>query len=162
LASEDLELPGVELEVVPVGLGSANEERILSGSGPSASLLPFTDLQNRYFPGSVDFSTRTVQVETLDSWVERREAPRPDVIKIDVQGEELSVLGGAGKTLSHCRWLIVEMSTVVLYDGQGLSGSVLSHLEASGWRFVDFGYQWRSSDQRLLQFDAILTRDDSN
>lgn len=48
-------------------------------------------------------------METLDRVVEAMEFPKPDLVKIDVQGAELLVLAGGKETLSQCQDIIIEM-----------------------------------------------------
>lgn len=49
-----------------------------------------------------------VQVQTLDQWLKGREV---DLLKIDVEGNELSVLLGAGRHLSNCRSIYWEVNS---------------------------------------------------
>jgi FkbM family methyltransferase len=49
----------------------------------------------------------TVPCETLDHYVQRNDIPRVDVIKIDVEGHELSVLAGARATLDRFKPMVV-------------------------------------------------------
>lgn len=60
----------------------------------------------RYFPID-DFKWRTMR--TLDSIVQSRNFPLPDLIKIDVQGAERDIVQGGARTIKHAKHLIVEM-----------------------------------------------------
>jgi FkbM family methyltransferase len=46
---------------------------------------------------------------SLDSIVNEKQYPYPDLVKIDVQGAELDVIKGALNVLSHTKYLIVEL-----------------------------------------------------
>lgn len=50
----------------------------------------------------------TVDVVSLDSWLERSNSPLPQVVKVDVEGAELMVLKGARRMLQQSRptWFI--------------------------------------------------------
>lgn len=58
---------------------------------------------NSLRPPAANVATAMVPVEvlTLDDLFEKRSIPRPDFIKLDVEGAELSVIKGAGKVLSQ-------------------------------------------------------------
>jgi FkbM family methyltransferase len=53
----------------------------------------------------------TIEVETIsgDKLIENGTAPRPDIIKIDVEGAEHLVIKGMSKALSNCRELFCEV-----------------------------------------------------
>ena len=153
-----LRLNDATITIAPVALGRAPGTAMLAGGGASASLLPAGTMQEQFFPGSLDETRQPVAVETLNGWVSAHAAPTPDLVKIDVQGAELDVLTGAEQTLQSCRWLVIELSAVSLYEGQPRAGAVLDWLEQRGWRMAGIGYRWESVAHELLQFDAILTR----
>lgn len=155
-----LRLDGVSLRIEPVALGKTPGRAILTGNGPSASLKKTTPLQERFFPGSSGNQCLKVSVDSIDRWISSSYHRPPDLIKIDVQGAELEVLSGAEDTLSSCRWVVLEVSTLPLYEGQPLSGATFDWLETRGWRFVGSGYRWLSPAGQLLQFDALFTKEE--
>lgn len=80
-------------------------------------------------------------------------------IKLDVQGYELAVLGGAIATLPHIAAIEAELSLVELYAGQPQYREVIDYLEERG--FDAFSFEPAFSDQatgRLLQMDGIFFR----
>lgn len=155
-----LRLKGVDLQLSETALGKTSGRAVLIGAGPSASLKKTTPFQEQFFPGSTCDQSSEVEIDSLDRWQTESGLPPPDLLKIDVQGAELDVLSGAEGTLSFCRWLVLEVSTLPLYQGQPLSGETIAWLETRGWHFVGSGYRWLSPEGQLLQFDALFTRED--
>lgn len=74
--------------------------------------------------GNLDVST-----VTLDEFVQREIAPKPDYIKIDVEGAELSVLRGAGFILSSCR-----PTLFLATHGEELHAQCCEFLQSLGYR----------------------------
>lgn len=58
----------------------------------------------------VDFGTRTIDVQTLDSLIKEQNMPHPDFIKIDVEGHEYKVLQGAKAALQAKPILFIEVA----------------------------------------------------
>ena len=76
---------------------------------------------------------------TLDTVVTRRAFPRPDLIKMDVQGAELDVLKGAQQTLEHCKNLILELQRIQYNKGAPLRDEVIEFLASIGYRLMGDG-----------------------
>jgi len=73
----------------------------------------------RYYPGSGSmkddiksdilsekYKTFQVEVHTLDSCIKKRDLPKPDLIKIDIEGMEYNALLGMAETLSKYKPLL--------------------------------------------------------
>lgn len=71
---------------------------------------------------------------TLDDVVKQRSFPKPDLIKIDVQGAELDVLMGAEECLETCKHIIVELRKVEYNIGSPKSKEIISYLESKGFK----------------------------
>ena len=77
----------------------------------------------------------TVDLRTMDSF----RFTAVDLIKIDVEGDELAVLQGSTETLSRCRPLIViEQNRVVEETGKGSEFQALEWLADHDYRIVDY------------------------
>jgi FkbM family methyltransferase len=116
----------------------ANEEGIaqffVADRDDSSSLLPPGQGQADAF-GVHNERTIQVEVKRLDSCVTIADLPRPIMMKIDVQGAELKVLQGCA-ALDAIDFVYVELSYVVLYDGQPLFDEVATYLRGRGFDLV--------------------------
>jgi len=73
---------------------------------------------------------------SLDSIVNERCWPLPDLIKIDVQGAELDILKGASKCLSKCKYLIVELQHMEYNKGAPLADVTIKYLDSIGFDLI--------------------------
>lgn len=76
------------------------------------------------------------QTKTLDTIVNEKSYPLPDLIKIDVQGSELDILKGARNVLSHAKYLIVELQSVHYNRDAPLANVTIDYLEENGWKLI--------------------------
>jgi FkbM family methyltransferase len=149
------------VQVVQFALGETAEELVmhLSAREDSSSLLPVGERQVSTFPGTDEVGTTRVDVRTLDSVLADRELTRPALLKIDVQGFELSVLRGAEQTLRSFDQILVEASFAELYKGQALFPEISRHLEEHGFHLVAGHISACDSSGRWLQGDFLYERD---
>jgi FkbM family methyltransferase len=73
---------------------------------------------------------------TLDTIVKQNNWPKPDLIKLDVQGAELDILKGATETLKACSDIILECQHIEYNIGAPLVNSVISYLESIGFKLI--------------------------
>jgi len=71
---------------------------------------------------------------TLDTIVEQRGFPLPDLIKIDVQGAEKDIISGAPKCVSNAKHLICEIQHVNYNEGAPKVDVTLPYIESLGWK----------------------------
>ena len=83
------------------------------------------------------------------------------LLKLDVQGAELSVLHGMGEQLAGVEVLLLEMSLVQYNEGAPLFAEVLAWLTAQGFVLDDIVEQHRSGEA-LLQVDGLFVRASSH
>lgn len=93
-------------------------------------------LANELFPEEKKVYRRS---QTLDSIVENNNLPLPDLIKMDVQGAELSVLKGAVRTLQSCNNLILELQHKDYNFGAPKADEVIEYLKTIGFNMVGNG-----------------------
>jgi FkbM family methyltransferase len=102
------------------------------------------------------------RMETLDSVLSDAGISTPDLLKLDVQGYELEVLKGAAKAFAAMPVILMEVSTIELYEGAPLIHEVITFMRTHGYRLFDVPslMRHRSADT-LVQLDAIFVNDNS-
>ncbi|MCS3765066.1 FkbM family methyltransferase [Bradyrhizobium centrosematis] len=112
------------------GIGPTDSEAALNvtNANDSSSILAPATMQAEVF-GTKVTETKTVQLRRLSSVLTPDRITSPALLKIDVQGFELSVLCGCDELLSLFDAVYVESSYVELYKSQGLIGEVINFLQ---------------------------------
>jgi len=72
--------------------------------------------------------TIRVQAVSLDRWMATTGAPRPDVVKIDVEGAEMHVLSGATRSFAHAPAIVLAV------HGDSVAAECLAWLRARRYR----------------------------
>ena len=89
---------------------------------------------------------------SLDTEVEDARLSRIDFIKLDVDGNEHTVLAGAHRTLERFSPVIgLELCPYVFSDSPGAFASMLQELEGHGYRLRDFGGREVPLDAQRLE-----------
>ena len=74
---------------------------------------------------------------TLDTIVSKNKYPKPDLVKIDVQGSEIDILIGAAETIKYSMALIVELQNVEYNKGAPLASFSLPFIEKMGFTCIE-------------------------
>lgn len=147
----------VTLHELALGEVSGTAEIHLSRRADSSSLLPIGEMQSKLFPSTEEVGTFMVRVASLDELHDVWGAAREALLKLDVQGFELSVLKGARQALKNCSFVYAECSEIPLYTGQALFPEVVSFLGEEGFKPIR-----RSNEQwvngKLIQADHLFAR----
>ncbi len=115
---------------------------ISSGSSNgSSSLLPPKEHLTRY-PNVAFIDTIEVETITLDAWAENQGFPHPDLLWMDVQGHELSLLKGAENSLESIQAIYGEVNLVEAYEGGALYPELRTWLEDFGFRVEREALPW--------------------
>lgn len=98
-----------------------------------------------------------IKYSTVDS-VFLREVKKIDLLKIDTQGFDLSVIKGAKKLLAKrtIKNILVEINFIQIYESQAAPLELLSFLFEYGFRIVGF-YNLKYRNDRLGWCDVLLT-----
>ena len=99
-----------------------------------------------------------VQTQRLDAALSRERILRPALLKIDVQGAELDVLGGVGNLFDVIDYIYLEVSFIELYERQPLFGEIERFLQSVGYRLRGIGNPYISRKAGPLQADALFCR----
>lgn len=124
--------------IFPAFIGGSEgplEFYLLRDRGTSSAIKPDPRYQ-RVFGGADSTIEQTVIVHgtTLDAFFAAHpDVPRPDLLKLDTQGTELSVLQGAVETLKQVSMIEVEVEFVRMYESQPLAHDVMAFLDAQGF-----------------------------
>ncbi len=146
-----------------VGAAEGQAEINVSANSYSSSLLPMLAAHQDAAPHSAYRDKESCTVVTLDSFIARGFADPMTTfgLKIDTQGFEAAVLGGAGGVLSQVRVVLCEMSLVPLYDGAPSMTELSRLLAAKGYRCVALGPAFEDPRTgELLQVDGVFVRRD--
>jgi hypothetical protein len=99
-----------------------------------------------------------VAVRRLDEILGPEDLVAPVLLKIDVQGSELSVLEGAGSLLTLVHAVLVEASFVELYRGQALADDVWAFLHERGFSCLGIWALTYGESGECLQGDFLFAR----
>jgi FkbM family methyltransferase len=146
-------------EARQLALSDEPGELRLSTAENFASALAPADQLASLFPEAVGGAAETVPAARLDALGLDLPPERRTLLKLDVQGYELRVLGGATGLLPQIGVVESELSVVPLYEGAPLIADMLSALAAAGFRLVALEpilRDWRTGEH--LQFDGTFVR----
>lgn len=134
-----------------------------SNFSPSSSLLQMGELHKQEWPQSAGHQEIEVRLERLDDWSKAQEVAaegglcKPMLVKIDVQGFELSVIGGGENTLRAADFAVLEVSFIELYEKQPLFADIHARMSELGFIYRGNVEQFTSKDKtRVLFADAIF------
>ncbi len=121
----------------PFALGDENGESTIqiAGNSYSSSLLQFSNDFKQLRPDASPVGSETVTIRRLDDVVreERLDFEGPVMLKLDVQGFELSVLRGALETLPRVSVLQCELALIPSYEGGATFVEVREFLRERGF-----------------------------
>lgn len=155
-----LDIGSVTKNIFNVGISDNNGSMVLNGDNACASFLNLNNNINNSIMELSDVKT-SVEVLTLDTLYEKNSLPKPDLIKIDVQGLENAVIIGGKNIFKDAKCVVVELSFQEFYTGQPSVDSLIKLLYERGFNLVEIGYIWRedyNSQKKILQFDGIFLK----
>jgi FkbM family methyltransferase len=128
----------------------------VSARPDSSSLLPITDSQIQFAPGTEAVGTEVVTAGPLDSALQATDIVGPALLKLDVQGYELEALKGCRPLLGQFQYVYAELSFQTLYGGQALAHEIIAWLATEKFHLA--GIQNPSYDKsgNILQADFLF------
>jgi FkbM family methyltransferase len=154
-------------ELFPFFVGGqvgTTEFHLYENPGESSALRP-DPRRLRLFAGAGVTETLSVETITLDAFFGGRPIRRPDMLKLDTQGSELSILQAGTECLSTASLVETEVEFFPLYEGQPLFHDVFEFMLDHGFdllylnRFFQQrrGYEGFAKGQ-ILFGDALFAR----
>ena len=98
-------------------------------------------------------------ITTLDAYVAAEGLSSIHLLKIDVQGYEMHVLGGAEQILPKVSLIFVESGIRPLYVEAPRFSDVFHHLSARGFHLMAM-QAWHRGNHVLMEADMLFRRDD--
>lgn len=124
----------------------------------SSSLLPFAQAQHDNFPLTQEAGQEEVSIKRLSDCLQPGDIAGTAMLKIDVQGYELSTIAGCSELMDRFAYVYVECSFVPLYEGQALAGEVVELLSGFGFRLAGVANLAHGKSSRPIQADFLFAR----
>jgi FkbM family methyltransferase len=124
----------------------------------SSSLLPIAQAQHDNFPFTEEARQETVEMAPLSACIKRGDLAGVSMLKLDVQGFELTALEGCVELLECFRHVYVEASFIELYVGQALASEIVAYLLGRGFTLTCVANLERGNSQRPIQADFLFSR----
>lgn len=126
----------------------------ISARDDSSSLLEIGSGQISEFPGTGKVEEEVVKIVSLSSFLSPPDLSGTTLLKIDVQGYELSVLLGTDGLLPEISYIYLECSLIELYVNQALFNDLHIWLTTHGFFLYNIG-PLHQRHARLIQGDFL-------
>lgn len=142
-----------------IAIGSSADEALMHVSNriDSSSLLPISARQTQLFPGTEENCVKRIKIAPLHFFSEDMEGVN-GLLKIDVQGYELSTLRGCKKEFHRFSYIYVECSFVELYEGQSLAYEVIEYLNGNNFILVGVFNLYFDHNEVAIQGDFLFKK----
>lgn len=125
----------------------------------ASSVLLMSDSHKTAFSWTAKTTPLTIDMHTLDNYLDKLTLTPSVLLKIDVQGYEHKVLQGCSQLLKHVDYILVEVSFKGLYEDQASFHTVYEFLFAQGFEYGGQMEQLLSPlDSTILQADVLFVR----
>lgn len=141
-----------------IGNTDGHIELHIAGDSVSSSILPMLSAHTDATPDSAYVGVETVAIKRLDDAAAPFVKPEDSLfLKIDVQGAEQDVLGGARRLMKQVVGVHLELSLVPCYENQLLMVPFVEQMQAMGLELWSLAPGTRDpATARLLQVDALF------
>ncbi len=153
-------IPAVTRHRLALGSKGGTATLFVNASPLTNSLRKSTLSGHRYFSAFVaNLEASEVQVAALADFAHDNAVEAIDILKLDLQGNELEAIVGLGKLVETVKIIYAEVQFVELYEGAPLFSEIEAYLRNRGLAFYQFYDLVRSpNDGRLLYGDAMFVR----
>jgi FkbM family methyltransferase len=118
----------------------------MNTSSLTNSLRKSSNFGHQYFPAFVaEQTTAKVEVVTLAEFARNRGIDAIDILKLDLQGNELDAIVGAERLLETVKAILTEVQFVELYENTPLFPEIESYLRRRGKGFRALSIVWTRS-----------------
>jgi len=142
-------------------LGEKESESIIYHNEftPSSSILKMKDLHKKIFPETTHSFNEIIQIRDLDGVNDEINWIQKTLMKIDVQGFEMSVLRGANSSLNKIDIIIIETIFLELYKNQARFDDIYNFLVERNFSYQgNFDQMKDPKSGRIIYADAIFIR----
>jgi len=148
----------VEVYNVALGLTESTEELYVSSNRVSSSLLkPTGHIQ---FHPRISFENKsTVRTINLDNFLKDQQVKQVDLMWLDMQGYEHTVLSHSLETLSKTRYLYSEVSLKEMYANSVLYDEFKSWLKERGFEVLHEFLYWEDMGNVLFYNENLDTKE---
>lgn len=146
-----------------LGLGREDRETEMNVvPGTLSSLLPATEFGAGRYPRLQQAERVSVQVRRLDGLLDDLIAdvpePRP-YLKLDTQGYDLDVFGGAGDRIAGFVGMQSEVALMRIYEGAARMCEALEAYEGAGFEVAGlYPLSRQGRTARVLEYDCVMVR----
>jgi len=127
----------------------------------SSSLLPPRETGSNFDAYQKTKSEQTVKTTTLDAFREREGIDRIDLLKVDAQGAELSILNGAEGTFDAglIDLVFIEVQFLPIYEGAARYDELATFLYSKGFSLLNLYDLQHNQRGQLCWGDALFVHD---
>jgi FkbM family methyltransferase len=150
--------PRVRLSNVAISTERGSADMHVTRWDVSSSLLPIAQAQHDSFPFTEECRQERVSTAPLSDCLDEGEIQGIVLLKLDVQGYELTVLQGCWQLLDRFKYVYVEVSFIELYVGQALATEIVALLFSKGFKLFSVANPSRGRSPRAIQADFLFMR----
>ncbi len=131
--------------------------------GPQRKTVEYfdNDTQTSLLDGSGHGTKQSSEMLVLDELIASGDVPRPDFMKLDVQGFELDVLAGAQEAMRNAQGVLLEVSFTEFLPGVPTIERVVAYMNERGFSWYDvMGILRSPENDALWQMDVMFIKKD--
>lgn len=137
-------------------LSSEDNKKVIFNENETASQINVLATKEHGFTGETKITI------TLDTLLKTLPFPKPNFLKLDVQGHEIEVLKGAANSLSTVSVCLLEVTLISLGDGSPLIIELMNFMDSLDFQMYDISqFMRRPYDKALHQLDILFVKKDS-